>query len=82
MYLKAYFDNKEKKEQEIKEYTDQMEVLELMDVKYLRKDVSIKYAERFVARLIFEGKLKIAEGQEEYFERVINDYLDNKEAIK
>jgi len=78
MYLKAYFEKKENRVQEIKDYTDKTEYLELGDVKYLRKDLAVKSSERMVVKLIFEGKLKIVEGYEDYFDNAINDYLDKK----
>jgi len=78
MYLKAYFNKKENRVQEIKDYTDKTEFMELGDVKYLRKDVAIKSTERMIVKLIFEGKLKIVEGHEDYFDEAINDYLDRK----
>ena len=78
MYLKAYFETKENREQEIKEYTEKTDYLELGEVRYVRKDYLQKLAEKMIVKLIFEGKLKIGEGHDEYFERAINEYLDSK----
>ena len=76
MYIKAYFEDKENKEKELKEYTDKTEYFEIGDVKYIRRDFALKHSERFVIKLIFDGKLKIAEGQEQFFDKQINEYLD------
>lgn len=78
MYLKAYFESKENREKELKEYTDKTEKLEIAGVFYFRKDLAEKYSEKMIVKLIFEGKLKIVEGHEDYFDEAINAYIDSE----